>query len=187
MPAAPPAFQGPRSLLQRPGAGGPRVGPVTLEGDSRPALLETASFETALPARPLLTFGIGCSFPAGKEPPGWLRVQVRAGERVLAERTLNPRALRGWRDLSVPLDGLGSSATLTFSVVLSDRQGQPIAVPPDMVLAVSEPVIHDLDAYGRGEGHRARVHRHPAARSRRRVRLSRRRRRRGWTPWRGRG
>jgi arylsulfatase A-like enzyme len=147
-----PAFQGPRSLIQREGAGGPRVGPVTLEGDSRPALLETASFMTALPARPLLTFGIGCSFPAGTEPPGWLRVQVRAGDRVLAERTLNPRALRGWRDLSVPLEGLGSSATLTFSVVLSDRQGQPIAMPPELVLAVSEPVIHDLDAYGRARG-----------------------------------
>ena len=65
----PEAFQGPRSLLQRPGAGGPKVGPVTLEGDARPALLETASFQTALPARPLLTFGIGCAFPAGTEPP----------------------------------------------------------------------------------------------------------------------
>lgn len=148
----PPAFQGPRSLLQRQGAGGPRVGSVTLEGDARPALLETASFQTALPARPLLTFGIGCSFPSGTEPPGWLRVQVRAAERVLAERTLNPRALRGWRDLSVPLEGLGSSTTLTFSVALSTREGQPIPVPPDMVLAVSEPVIHDLDAYGRAKG-----------------------------------
>jgi arylsulfatase A-like enzyme len=148
----PPAFQGPRSLLQRQVAGGPRVGSVTLEGDARPALLETASFQTALPARPLLTFGIGCSFPSGTEPPGWLRVQVRAAERVLAERTLNPRALRGWRDLSVPLDGLGSSTTLTFSVALSTREGQPIPVPPDMVLAVSEPVIHDLDAYGRAKG-----------------------------------
>jgi len=147
-----PAFEGPRSLLQRQGAGGPRVGPVTLEGDARPALLETASFDTVLPARPLLTFGIGCSFPAGTEPPGWLRVHVRAGERVLAERTLNPRALRGWRDLSVPLEGLGSRATLTFSIALTDRHGQAIPVPPDMILAISEPVIHDLGAYGRSKG-----------------------------------
>ena len=145
-------FQGPRSLLQRQGAGGPRIGPVTLEGDSRPALLETASFDLTLPARPLLTFGIGCSFPAGTEPPGWLRLHIRSGERVLAERTLNPRALRGWRDVSVPLDGLGSRATLTFALALSDRQGRPLPVPPGMVLAVSEPVIHDLDAYGRTKG-----------------------------------
>ena len=150
--ARPAAFQGPRSLLQREGAGGPRVAPLTLEGDTRPALLETASFETALPARPLLTFGAGCAFPAGAEPPGWLHVQVRAGDRLLAERTLNPRALRGWRDVSVPLEGLGSRATLTLSMALSDRQGQPIAVPPGMVLAIAEPVIHDLDAYGRAKG-----------------------------------
>ena len=147
-----PAFEGPRSLLQRQAAGGPRVGTVTLEGDARPALLETASFDVPLPPRPLLTFGIGCSFPAGTEPPGWLKVGVRSGDRVLAERTLNPRALRGWRDLSVPLEGLGARAPLSFSLALTDRHGQPIAVPADMVLAVSEPVVHDLDAYGRGKG-----------------------------------
>ena len=147
-----PSFEGPRSLLQRQGAGGPTVGPVTLEGDSRPALMETASFDTPLPARPLLTFGIGCAFPAGTEPPGWLRVHVRAGDRVLAERTLNPRALRGWRDLSVPLEGLGTQASLTFALALTDRQGQPIAVPSGMALAISEPVVHDLDAYGRAKG-----------------------------------
>jgi arylsulfatase A-like enzyme len=150
--ARPSAFHGPRSLLQRDGAGGPRVGPVTLEGDARPALLETASFEVELPARPLLTFGVGCVVPAGLEPPGWLRVQVRAGDRLLAERTLNPRALRGWRDVSVPLDGLGARTTLTFSMALSDRQGQPIGVPPGMAIVISEPVVHDRDAYGRAKG-----------------------------------
>ena len=146
-----PAFEGPVSLLPR-GSGGPRVGPVTLEGDARPALLETASLRASLPARPLLTFGVGSSFTGGGEAPGWLRLQVRAGERLLVERTLNPRALRGWRDMSFVLEGLGREASIVFSLALTDRAGQPIAVPPGMTLAISDPVVHDLDAYGRSKG-----------------------------------
>ena len=147
----PPEFRGPRSLLAS-GLGGPRVGVVTLEGDARPALLQTATVETPLPARPLLTFGIGTSFEGSGIAPGWLRVEVRAGDRLLAERTLNPRAMRGWRDLSVPLEGLGRSASLTFSIGLAERSGQPLTPPPGMVLAIAEPVVHDLDAYGRERG-----------------------------------
>ena len=146
-----PAFEGPRSLLA-PGGGGPRVGAITLEGDARPALVEPAAFETPLPDRALLTFGVGTSFPEGFEPPGWMRLEVRAGDRVVAERTLNPRALRGWRDLSVPLEGVASPATLRFSLTLAERSGAPLAVPSGMTLAVSEPVIHDLDAYGKAKG-----------------------------------
>ena len=57
------AFQGPRSLLQRQGAGGPRIGPVTLEGDSLERIdlqLDTsdAAFAKVHPQNPTGSFEI---------------------------------------------------------------------------------------------------------------------------------
>ena len=146
----PPEFRGPRALLAS-GTGGPRVGAITLEGDARPALLESGSIETPIPDAGVLTFGIGVQLPPGLEPPGWIQLEVRGGDRVLAMRTLNPRVLRGWRDVSVPFSSLGSSTTFTFTVRLTERSRAPIGVPPGMVIAISDPVVHDLAAYGRAK------------------------------------
>jgi arylsulfatase A-like enzyme len=149
-----PAFQGPLSLLsQRTTSGAaPRAATLDLGGETRAALVESASFDVALPARPLLTFGVGLTWAGEGEAPGWYRLAVRAGDRVVAERTVNPRALREWRDVSVPVDGAGTRTRLTFDLRFTDREGRPIALPPGLVLGVGEPVLHDLDAYGRARG-----------------------------------
>ena len=149
-----PPFQGPVPLLsQRTAAGtAPRVATLDLGGETRAALVEPASFAVDLPARPLLTFGIGLTWTGAGEAPGWYRLTVRAGDRVLAERTVNPRALREWRDVSVPVEGAGRRTTIAFDLRLTDRDGQPLPIPPGLVLGVGEPVLHDLDAYGRARG-----------------------------------
>jgi arylsulfatase A-like enzyme len=148
------SFGGPLRLLDRPTtAGSPaRVGRLESAGDSRPALLESARYRVPLPRRPLLTFGMGLAWAGADEAPGWYRLIVRAGERTLFERKLNPRALRGFRDVSLPLDGAGDETELAFDLQLTDRDGRPIPQPAEMLIGVSDPVIHDLDAYGRAKG-----------------------------------
>src|SRR5438552_9777591 len=147
-------FHGPLSLLaQRTAAGtAPVVGTLALGGETRAALVAAASFEVDLPARPLVTFGMGVSWTGTGEAPGWYRLDVRADGRTVAERTLNPRARHEWRDASVPLEGLGRRAKLDFDLRLSDRDGRPIAAPAGLVLGVAEPTVHDLDAYGSARG-----------------------------------
>jgi arylsulfatase A-like enzyme len=126
----------------------PKMGSLTTGGETRPALLESARFPVELPEHGLLTFGLGVAMASEREPPGWYQFTLRSGDRTLAERKLNPRALRGWRDISVPLDGLGRDAVLEFELALTDRDGRPAPAPADLLLGVAEPVIHDLEAYG---------------------------------------
>jgi arylsulfatase A-like enzyme len=147
-------FAGPLPLAsQRTTTGSaPRLATLTLGGETRAALVEPAAFTVDLPARPFLTFGIGLSWTGDAEPPGWYHLVVRAGDRVVAERTVNPRALREWRDVALPLEGLGRRATIAFEPRLTDRDGKSIPLPAGMVLGIGEPVLHDLDAYGRARG-----------------------------------
>ena len=144
----------PHRLLLQPTIGGglARTGSLSPAGESRPALLESASWRLVLPARPLLTFGIGFAWAGEGEAPGWYRLAVRAGDRVLADRTLNPRAARGWRDVSIPLEGLAGEVTLAFDLRFTDREGSPIPLPAGMLLGVSDPVVHDLAGYGGARG-----------------------------------
>jgi arylsulfatase A-like enzyme len=143
---APPA--GPRPLI--PAAGSGRLGSLTLEGDTRPALLASGAFRVPLPRRALLTFGVGIDWAGPGEAPGWLRVAVRAGGRTVWQRTLNPRALTAWRDASVELEG-GGEAELHFDLRLTDRHGADIPPVPGLLLGIGDPVVHDLDAYGRAK------------------------------------
>jgi arylsulfatase A-like enzyme len=147
-------FPGPLPLVtQRTVAGSaPRVATLAVGGETRAALVESASFAVDLPARPLLTFGIGLRWTGQGDAPGWYRLTVRADDRVLAERTLNPRALREWRDVSAPVEGGARRATIAFDLRFTDREGRALPVPPGLVLGVGEPVLHDLDAYGRSRG-----------------------------------
>jgi arylsulfatase A-like enzyme len=145
-------FAGPLRLLETRDAAGalPRAGALSTGGETRPALLAPAAWKTVLPARALLTYGIGVSWAgAAEQAPGWAHFRVRAGGRVLDERTLNPREARGFRDVSLPLEGLGGSAALELDVRLTDREGVPIATPPGLVLGIAEPTLHDLADYGR--------------------------------------
>ena len=144
-------FAGPVALVTQRTASGanPRVATLALGGETRAALVESASFLVDLPARPLLTFGIGLGWTGDGDAPGWYRLTVRADDHVLAERTLNPRALREWRDVSVPIEGGARRATLAFDLRFTDRDGRVLPLPPGLVLGVGDPVLHDLDAYGR--------------------------------------
>jgi arylsulfatase A-like enzyme len=129
-----------------------RSATLTLAGDARPALLETAAWRVPLPKRPLLTLAAGAAWAGSEDPPGWLRLAVRVDGRTVAERRLNPRALRGWRDVSVPIDGAGRSARVEIDVHVADRDGRPLPVPAGLVPGVADPVIHDRDGYGHARG-----------------------------------
>jgi arylsulfatase A-like enzyme len=148
------SFEGPHSLLRdTPLDGKPaRTAAITTGGENRPALLASARYRVALPRRPLLTFGVGTSYASEGEAPGWYRLVVRADGRSLAERTVNPRASHGWKDLSVSLEGLGREATLEFELRFTDRDGRDIPLPADLLLGVADPVVHDLDDYGHAKG-----------------------------------
>jgi arylsulfatase A-like enzyme len=146
-------FPGPLSLVTLRADGAPaRVGTVSLGGETRAALVGPAIFEVDLPDRPLLTFGMGVSWAGDGEAPGWYQLAVKANGRTLLERTLNPRALREWRDVSLPLPGLGRHARLEFDLRVTDRDRRAIAPPAGLVFGVGDPVLHDLDAYGRARG-----------------------------------
>jgi arylsulfatase A-like enzyme len=150
-----PAFEGPHRVLGAQTAGGQAVRTATLSppgGEARPALLQSASYRVPLPRHGLLTFGLAALHTGSGEAPGWFHVTVRAGDRVVFERRVNPRVARGWRDVSVELDGLGRETTLAFELRLADRFGANIPVPADLVLAISDPVVHDRSAYGRAKG-----------------------------------
>jgi len=148
------AFEGPRALLRDTPLGGQpaRIGSITTGGEARPALLGSARYRVPLPRRPLLTFGVGSSYAGQGEAPGWYRLTVKADGRVLAERTLNPRAAHGWKDVSLPLEGLGREATLEFDLRFTDRDGRDLPLPADLLLGVADPTLHDLDDYGRAKG-----------------------------------
>jgi arylsulfatase A-like enzyme len=146
---------GPDRLLLEPTVDGtpPRSGSLTTGGETRPALLASASFSARLPRRGLLTLGMGLAVAgAAEEAPGWYRLEVRAGDKVLLEHTLNPRAARGWRDFSVPLEGLGRQAVIAFTIRLTDRSGADVSWPAGVMLGVSDPTVHDLDDYGKAKG-----------------------------------
>jgi arylsulfatase A-like enzyme len=147
-------FEGPRLLLRETPIGGKpvRTGSLTTGGETRAALLESARYRVALPDRPLLTFGVGLSYAGQGEAPGWYRLAVRANGRALVERTVNPRASHGWKDISVPLDGLGRETTLEIDLRFTDRDGRDIPRPADLLLGVADPTVHDLDDYGRAKG-----------------------------------
>jgi arylsulfatase A-like enzyme len=145
---------GPQPLLTMKTEAGslPRSASLMLAGAARPALLERAAWRIGLPERPLLTLGAGAMWAGSEEAPGWFQLSVRLDGRQVAERRLNPRALRGWRDVSIPLEGTGRRGRLEIELRLTDRDGRDIPRPPGLVLAAADPVVHDLDAYGRARG-----------------------------------
>jgi arylsulfatase A-like enzyme len=141
-------------LLQRATtAGAPaRSGALSTGGETRPALLESAAYRVRLPKRSLLTFGMGVAWAGQGEAPGWYRLTVRAGGRTVDERTLNPRAARGWREVSLALPEAGGETQIEFDLRLTDRDGKPESPPAGLLLGIADPVVHDLDDYGRAKG-----------------------------------
>jgi arylsulfatase A-like enzyme len=148
------ADNGKGPLLQRPTTTGApaRTGAIATGGETRPALLESAAYRVRLPKRALLTFGMGVAWAGQGEAPGWYRLTVRAGGRTLDERTLNPRAARGWREVSLALPQVSGETQLEFDLRLTDRDGQPETPPSGLLLGIADPIVHDLDDYGRAKG-----------------------------------
>jgi arylsulfatase A-like enzyme len=150
----PRAGSGRTALLDRPTAAGglARVGSLSPAGETRPALLQSAAWRVRLPRRALLTFGLGVDWAGEGETPGWYRLSVKLDDQVIAERTVNPRALRGWREVSVPVSERDGEALLAFDLRFTDRDGAAIPVPPGLLLGVADPTVHDLEDYGRAKG-----------------------------------
>jgi arylsulfatase A-like enzyme len=122
-------------------------GRMTVGGEARPALLASASYRINPPRRALLTFGLGAAYAGREEAAGWYHLTLRADDRILFERRLNPRALRAWRNFSLPLTNLRRT-TLSFEISLRNRHGEPVARQQDLLLGIAEPTLHDLTAYG---------------------------------------
>jgi arylsulfatase A-like enzyme len=146
------SFRGPLELLEAPTLSGrpARVQRLTLAGQERPALSESARYRVRLPRRPLLTFGVGLA-PGGDRPLGRLRMTVRADGQALFRHAFSPRDAREFTDVSVPLEGLGDEVLLEFEV----RPAGPAGRTGDAggaLPAIADPVIHDLDDYGGAKG-----------------------------------
>ena len=171
----PRAGSGRTALLDRPTAQGvvARAGSLAPAGETRPALLESAAWRVRLPRRALLTFGMGVAWAGEGEAPGWYRLTVEPTSEVLAERTLNPRALRGWRDVSVPVPSAPARRTLAFDLRLTDRDGAAHRPARRPAARRRRPDRARPRRLRPREGRRARLDRHAAARPRRRLRLRR--------------
>jgi arylsulfatase A-like enzyme len=146
-PAPPP---GPLRLLEVPTLGGglPRVGALESAGETRPALLESARFRVARPEAGQLTFGAAVAWAGAGEAPGWYRLRVRLDGEPSLDRRWNPRAMRGFRDLTLPLPAGAGELEVEFEIGLEDREGRPLERPDALLLGVAEPTLHDARGYG---------------------------------------
>jgi arylsulfatase A-like enzyme len=151
-----PPPSGPRRLLETPTVSGrlARSGALTLGGDTRPALLESAAYRVRLPERALLTFGMALTRAgAEKRVDGSLRVHVNAGGTTLFRHELrySPRERRVV-EASVPLTGLAGDATLELELRFIPGKGGDSSPPADLVVGLTEPTLHDLTDYGKARG-----------------------------------
>ena len=149
-----PPPRGPQALLERPTVEGRLAGAqrLTAGGETRPALVEPASYRLRLPPRPLLTFGAGVAkLDAEGSAPGF-RLTVKADRRLLFRRSFSAREAGAFADFSLPLEAGGPETTLEFDVRPQGGAGRRVARPPGALLGVAEPTLHDLDDYGRAKG-----------------------------------
>ncbi len=125
---------------------------ISIGDESREALLATQSWSVAFPRQALLTFGVGARFEGTGEIPGWGRFVVAIDGREIANETVNPRVAHDWKDVTVELDSPPLRGVLSIAVRFTDKDGRDLPQPPELRLAVSDPVIHDRAAYGLRRG-----------------------------------
>jgi arylsulfatase A-like enzyme len=149
----PAAERGPQRLLERPTTSGrlASVGRLSTQGVTRPVLMETGRYRVQLPRRPLLTLGLGLAKTEQEAAQGSFRLVVKADGRVMLRKSLAARNAHAFADVSLPLEGLGREATLTFQIRRDGRRERPLSGTAAL-FGVSEPTIHDLDDYGRSRG-----------------------------------
>lgn len=125
---------------------------VSVGDEPREALTATESWTVAFPERAVLTFGVGASFDGPGEAPGWGRFAVAIDGREIAKETVNPRAAHDWKDVTLELGPTPRRGVLSITVRFTDKDGRDLPQPPELKLAVSDPVLHDRAAYGRRRG-----------------------------------
>jgi len=144
--------KGPLRLLEQPTVAGrlARVARLSTQGVTRPVLMSTARYRVHLPRRPLLTLGMGIAKTDDGSTRGSFRLTVKADRHTLLRKSLGARNAHAFSDVSLPLEGLGSEATLGFEI---RADGSTNAQRGGAALfGVSDPMIHDLDDYGRFPG-----------------------------------
>jgi arylsulfatase A-like enzyme len=99
-----------------------------------------------------LTFGVGARFDGVGEIPGWGRFVVAIDGREIAREVVNPRVAHDWRDVSVDLESPPHRGVLSISIRFTDKDGRDLPQPPELRLAVSDPILHDRAAYGEKRG-----------------------------------
>jgi arylsulfatase A-like enzyme len=121
-------------------------------GVKRTVLAESASYRVPLPRRALLTLGLGMAETGEGSLQGGVRLTVKADGRLLFKKTLYARQAHGFHDVSLPLEGLRPQAVLDLDLRRTDAAGRPVAGADGALMGVSDPTVHDLDAYGRSRG-----------------------------------
>ena len=125
---------------------------VTIAEETRESLIGTHAWKVVFPRRAILTFGVGAKFEGPGEPPGWGRVVVTLDGKEIARESINPRVAHDWKDVTVELDSPPEKGILAVTIRFTDKDGVNLEQPEALTLAVSEPVLHDRDAYGSARG-----------------------------------
>lgn len=120
----------------------PATGVIRIAGVERQALLSSARYRAFLPTRAVLAFSLAAKAPA--EIDGFLHLRVVADGKELAQRRINLRTERGFRDTTVEFDGPGRTGLLEFDLSYRSGSGRPRALPEDLTLAVAEPLLLDV-------------------------------------------
>ncbi|HJS74456.1 MAG TPA: sulfatase, partial [Vicinamibacteria bacterium] len=141
--------------------------PVTLGGESRPALAAPAPAEfryrLQIPRNPLLTFALGiASIPSGGSETGssgfaasHVRFTVRGGEKeadqILFEREIHASRRDRWLPQSLDLKRwAGREIWLVLQTTIPGDDGS--AGPPPIAGVFGDPVLHDRGAYRASKG-----------------------------------
>jgi len=138
--------------------------PVTLGGESRPALVAPLPSEfryrVEVPERARLTFAIGIANAPGASdgeplPGNRMRFAVRAGERtadeLVFEREIHVARRDQWIEQQVDLGAFsGREIWLVFEVSLPGAESSTEPLP--VVGAFGEPILHDRARYREGRG-----------------------------------
>jgi hypothetical protein len=95
----------------------------------------------------LLVLSLAAPSSGDDVPRGFFRLRVYADGREVGERQLNPRTVNGFRATSLAFDGPGRPGVLELELSLV-KGGEPQPVPPELTLAVADPLLLDLHALG---------------------------------------
>ena len=148
----PPPTGSPQRLLELSSEGAPaQVADVRIGHNTRRALVASARYQLYLPKRALFVFALAAPSRSEETTRGFFRLRVRADGREVGERQLNPRAVAGFKATSVAFDGPGRMGTLELDLSLV-KGGELQPVPPELTLAVADPMLLDLATLGPRRG-----------------------------------